>query len=46
MGQYDRGQGGDIYLLERLLSWGATLAQEMSGREENVTFSLPAALRP
>jgi 4-hydroxy-3-methylbut-2-enyl diphosphate reductase len=32
-------------VVDRLLSWGATLAQEMSGREENVTFSLPVALR-
>jgi 4-hydroxy-3-methylbut-2-enyl diphosphate reductase len=32
-------------VVDQLLSWGGTLAQELSGREENVTFSLPVALR-
>ena len=32
-------------VVDRLLSWGATLAQETPGREEHITFSLPVALR-
>ncbi|AOA59460.1 4-hydroxy-3-methylbut-2-enyl diphosphate reductase [Acinetobacter larvae] len=32
-------------VLERLQSWGATAPQELQGREENITFSLPKELR-
>ena len=32
-------------VVERLQAWGATLAEEVPGREENITFSLPTALR-
>ncbi|MCA1805815.1 MAG: 4-hydroxy-3-methylbut-2-enyl diphosphate reductase, partial [Xanthomonadaceae bacterium] len=32
-------------VVERLQAWGATLAEELPGREEDITFSLPAALR-
>ncbi len=32
-------------VVERLQAWGATLAEELPGRQENITFSLPAALR-
>jgi 4-hydroxy-3-methylbut-2-enyl diphosphate reductase len=33
-------------VVERLRSWGGTLPREIAGREENVVFSLPRALRP
>jgi 4-hydroxy-3-methylbut-2-en-1-yl diphosphate reductase len=32
-------------VVERLRSWGGTLPREILGREENVVFSLPRALR-
>ena len=32
-------------VLDRLRSWGADVVEEMEGRRENVTFSLPNALR-
>jgi 4-hydroxy-3-methylbut-2-enyl diphosphate reductase len=32
-------------VVERLQSWGATLAEELPGRDENITFSLPTDLR-
>ena len=32
-------------VVARLHEWGATLAEELPGREEHITFSLPAALR-
>lgn len=32
-------------VLQRLQEWGATAPQELSGQEENVTFSLPKELR-
>jgi 4-hydroxy-3-methylbut-2-en-1-yl diphosphate reductase len=31
--------------VERLRSWGGTAPREIVGREENVVFSLPRALR-
>ncbi|MFO1502194.1 MAG: 4-hydroxy-3-methylbut-2-enyl diphosphate reductase [Steroidobacteraceae bacterium] len=33
-------------VVERLRSWGGTTPREIIGREENVVFSLPRALRP
>ena len=33
-------------VVAQLQRWGATAVQEQQGREENVTFSLPSALRP
>ncbi|HMA13127.1 MAG TPA: 4-hydroxy-3-methylbut-2-enyl diphosphate reductase, partial [Steroidobacteraceae bacterium] len=33
-------------VVERLRSWGGTAPREIIGREENVVFSLPRALRP
>jgi 4-hydroxy-3-methylbut-2-enyl diphosphate reductase len=33
-------------VVERLCAWGGTRPREMVGREENVVFSLPRALRP
>ncbi|WP_139850663.1 4-hydroxy-3-methylbut-2-enyl diphosphate reductase [Acinetobacter pullicarnis] len=32
-------------VIQRLESWGATQPQELSGREESITFSLPKELR-
>lgn len=32
-------------VLQQLQDWGATLPQELQGREENITFSLPKELR-
>ena len=32
-------------VLDRLQEWGATVPQELAGREENITFSLPKGLR-
>src|SRR5690606_3988186 len=32
-------------VVERLQAWGATLGEELPGRQETITFSLPAALR-
>ena len=32
-------------VLQRLQDWGANLPQELAGREENITFSLPKELR-
>jgi 4-hydroxy-3-methylbut-2-enyl diphosphate reductase len=32
-------------VVERLRSWGGSLPREILGREENVVFSLPRALR-
>ena len=33
-------------VVERLRSWGGSVPREILGREENVVFSLPRALRP
>ena len=32
-------------VLQRLQDWGASVPQELAGREENITFSLPKELR-
>ena len=32
-------------VIQRLQDWGATPPQELQGREENITFSLPKELR-
>ena len=32
-------------VLQRLQDWGANIPQELAGREENITFSLPKELR-
>ena len=32
-------------VIQRLHDWGATSSQELNGREENITFSLPKELR-
>ncbi len=32
-------------VIQRLQDWGATVPQELAGREENITFSLPKELR-
>ena len=32
-------------VIQRLQEWGATVPQELEGREENITFSLPKELR-
>ncbi|WP_269913791.1 4-hydroxy-3-methylbut-2-enyl diphosphate reductase [Acinetobacter sp. HY1485] len=32
-------------VIQRLQEWGATIPQELAGREENITFSLPKELR-
>ena len=32
-------------VIQRLQDWGAAAPQELSGREENITFSLPKELR-
>lgn len=32
-------------VLDRLQDWGATIPEELAGREENITFSLPKGLR-
>lgn len=32
-------------VLDRLQDWGATMPEELAGREENITFSLPKGLR-
>ena len=32
-------------VLQRLQDWGANVPQELAGREENITFSLPKELR-
>ncbi|ONG42180.1 4-hydroxy-3-methylbut-2-enyl diphosphate reductase [Alkanindiges hydrocarboniclasticus] len=32
-------------VIQRLQSWGATLPQELAGREENIVFTLPRELR-
>ena len=32
-------------VIQRLQDWGATIPQELAGREENITFSLPKELR-
>ena len=32
-------------VIQRLQDWGATAPQELQGREENITFSLPKELR-
>ena len=32
-------------VIQRLQDWGATSPQELNGREENITFSLPKELR-
>ncbi|WP_026472392.1 4-hydroxy-3-methylbut-2-enyl diphosphate reductase [Alkanindiges illinoisensis] len=32
-------------VIQRLQSWGATLPQELAGREENIIFTLPRELR-
>ncbi len=32
-------------VLEQLTAWGATGAEELDGRPENVTFSMPKELR-
>lgn len=32
-------------VIQRLRDWGATIPQELAGREENITFSLPKELR-
>ena len=32
-------------VIQRLQDWGASAPQELSGREENITFSLPKELR-
>lgn len=32
-------------VLDRLQEWGATMPEELAGREENITFSLPKGLR-
>ena len=32
-------------VIQRLQDWGASASQELSGREENITFSLPKELR-
>lgn len=34
-----------LRVLQRLQSWGAEVPQELQGREENITFSLPKELR-
>ncbi|MEJ2481423.1 MAG: 4-hydroxy-3-methylbut-2-enyl diphosphate reductase [Acidihalobacter sp.] len=33
-------------VIAQLQDWGATAVREQRGREENITFSLPSALRP
>ena len=32
-------------VIQRLQDWGAKAPQELAGREENITFSLPKELR-
>ncbi len=32
-------------VIDRLQSWGAQMAEELEGRPENVTFSMPKELR-
>jgi 4-hydroxy-3-methylbut-2-enyl diphosphate reductase len=32
-------------VIQRLQDWGATAPEELAGREENITFSLPKELR-
>lgn len=32
-------------VIQRLQDWGASQPQELDGREENITFSLPKELR-
>jgi len=32
-------------VIERLQSWGAQVVEELEGRPENVTFSMPKELR-
>lgn len=32
-------------VIQRLQSWGASLPQELAGREENIVFTLPRELR-
>ena len=32
-------------VIRRLQDWGATAPEELAGREENITFSLPKELR-
>ncbi|EPN59945.1 4-hydroxy-3-methylbut-2-enyl diphosphate reductase, partial [Pseudomonas syringae pv. actinidiae ICMP 19079] len=32
-------------VIQQLQAWGATGADELAGREENITFSMPKELR-
>jgi 4-hydroxy-3-methylbut-2-enyl diphosphate reductase len=32
-------------VIQRLQDWGAKVPEELAGREENITFSLPKELR-
>ena len=32
-------------VIQRLQNWGAKVTEELAGREENITFSLPKELR-